>query len=48
MNMSRRQWRTEEPGMLQSGQFQRIQHDLVTEQQLSVLILTPLSGMPLS
>ena len=30
---SRRQWRIEEPGMLQSTGSQRVRHDLVTEQQ---------------
>ena len=29
---SRRQWRTEEPGMLQSMGLQRVRRDLVTEQ----------------
>ena len=30
---SRRQWRTEEPGMLQSMRSQRVEHNLATEQQ---------------
>ena len=30
---SGRQWRTEEPGMLQSTGSQRVRHDLATEQQ---------------
>ena len=29
----RRQWRAEEPGMLQFMGWQRVRHDLVTEQQ---------------
>ena len=29
----RRQWRTEEPGMLQFMGWQRVRHDLATEQQ---------------
>ena len=35
MNLSKlwEQWRTEEPGMLQSMGSQRVGHDLVTEQQ---------------
>ena len=35
MNLSNsgREWRTEEPGMLQSMELQRVRHDLVTEQQ---------------
>ena len=37
MNLSKsgRQWRTEEPGMLQSMGLQRVGHDLMTEQQQS-------------
>ena len=33
LSNSRKQWRTEEPSMLQSMRFQRIGDDLVTEQQ---------------
>ena len=36
MNLSKlkRQWRTEEPGVLQSMGLQRVRHDLATEQQI--------------
>ena len=33
---SRRQWRTGEPGILQSMGLQRVRHDLATEQQCNV------------
>ena len=34
---SGRQWRTEEPGVLQSMGLQRVRHDLATEQQAPIL-----------
>ena len=35
MNLSnaKRQWRTEDPGVLQSRAFQRVAYDLATKQQ---------------
>ena len=33
LSKSRRQWRTEEPGLLQFIGLQRVEHDLVTEHQ---------------
>ena len=40
---SGRQWRTEDPGVLQAMGLQRVRHDLVTEQQQE-MVMSHLSG----